>query len=201
MIGIVDYGMGNLGSIANALTYLNKEHFIIRDSRDFSMAAQIILPGVGSFGKAIRNLRKRGLANEIVCHIREGKPFLGICLGYHLLFWGSQEGGGEEGLSVFSGKVVRFESWPGRKIPHVGWNSIRTERPNAFFSCFHGEYVYFLHSYFPVPEDPAIIRTHTSYGGTFTSAMERNNVLACQFHPEKSGRVGLEILKRWAERP
>lgn len=192
--------MGNLGSVCNVLKYLSVDFTISNDKTDLKKAGGLILPGVGAFNRAVSNLRKTGLDEEIIRHIKKGKPFLGICLGLQLLFEESLEGGHTKGLSVIKGNVERFKPDMRLKIPHMGWNSIYTDDEKGFFYEFNNQYVYFVHSYFPKPDDNEAVRTVSSYGNTFTAAVERQNVVACQFHPEKSGATGLNILRKWADK-
>jgi imidazole glycerol-phosphate synthase subunit HisH len=196
LIAVVDYGMGNLGSVANALRFLSLDFFIARNPEDLKKAGRIILPGVGAFGKAMENLKGRDFTGELHAQVKEGKPFLGICLGLQLLFESSSEGGTAQGLGMLKGSVVKFMN-TGLKVPHMGWNSIHTDDSTGLLHGFNGEYVYFVHSYYPVPGEP-LIKTTSAYGVDFTAAVEKDNILACQFHPEKSGKTGLAILKGWA---
>ena len=190
MIAIVDYGAGNLKSVKNALDYLKVDTRITDKKEDILKADRIILPGDGSFGYMIENLQKKGLIEPIKKYINEGKPFLGICLGLQALFEESEESPGIKGLGIFKGKVAKFRKG---KVPQIGWNNIIAKKNGIF----RNGYVYFVNSYYVIPEDSSITATITDYYGDFVSAVKSDNVTAMQFHPEKSGEVGLNILKRW----
>ena len=198
MIAIIDYGMGNLGSVEKALAFLGYESVITDDPSTVLAADGVILPGVGAIGAAMEALSGKGLDKIVHEYIATGKPFLGICLGMQMLFDTSEESfGGEQvkGLSVLPGKVVRFPSDMGLKIPQIGWNDLSSRNP----ILPSGEYVYFVHSYYCVPEREEDIAATTNYGIEYCCSVKRDNVFACQFHPEKSGEVGLRILDRWAK--
>ncbi len=202
MITIIDYGMANLRSVQKAFEKVGHQAIITPDPNRVAEAEKIVLPGVGAFRDAIAKLRSTGLDQPIIEHIRKGKPFLGICLGLQLLFTKSYEDGEYEGLNVFPGEVVRFASLSGLKVPHMGWNSLRI-KPVAqaaphLKGIADGSHVYFVHSYFAVPRDPALTATQTDYPTPFTSAIWRDNVFATQFHPEKSQQVGLAMLHNFA---
>jgi glutamine amidotransferase len=198
-ITIVDYGMANLRSVQKAFEKLGHEAVITSDPHDVDNAERLVLPGVGAFCDAIRRLRETGLAGAVVQHIRRGRPFLGICLGLELLFTRSFEDGEHQGLDLFAGDVVRFATLPGLKVPHMGWNQLRWRRPVPHLADLPQESaVYFVHSYYVMPRDPEIIATETDYPTPFTSAIWSDNVFATQFHPEKSQRVGLQILHNFA---
>lgn len=198
-IVIVDYGMGNLRSVQKAFEKLGHRAVVTGDPGQVADAAKVVLPGVGAFQDAIARLRESGLAEPIVGHVRSGKPFLGICLGLQLLFTKSYEDGEHRGLDLFPGDVVRFPDEPGLKVPHMGWNQLRVRRPAPVFrGMADGSAVYFVHSYYVAPKDPALTATETDYPTPFTSAVWHENVFATQFHPEKSQRVGLEILRQFA---
>ncbi len=191
MIAIIDYGAGNLLSVKNALDYLGAASQITSSSRDVEKAERIILPGVGSFGYMIESLRKLKLEEPIKKALANGKPFLGICLGFQALFEESEESPGIAGLGIFKGKVVKFRQG---KVPQIGWNTIKPKK-----SLFEEGFVYFVNSYYPVPEDKEIIAAITDYFGDFTSAIQKDNITAVQFHPEKSGEFGLALLRRWLQ--
>ena len=198
MIAIIDYGMGNLGSVEKALAFLGYESVITDDPSTVLAADGVILPGVGAIGAAMEALSGKGLDKIVHEYIATGKPFLGICLGMQMLFDTSEESfGGEpvKGLSVLPGKVVRFPSDMGLKIPQIGWIDLSSRNP----ILPSGEYVYFVHSYYCVPEREEDIAATTNYGIEYCCSVKRDNVFACQFHPEKSGEVGLRILDRWAK--
>jgi glutamine amidotransferase len=197
---IVDYGMANLRSVQKAFEKVGHRAEITSDPNRVAEAEKLVLPGVGAFRDAIALLRDSGLATPIVEHIRSGKPFLGICLGLQLLFSKSYEDGEYRGLDLFAGKVVRFKDEPGLKVPHMGWNQLHIRRPAPVLSeTPDGASVYFVHSYYVVPKDRALIATETEYPTPFTSAIWHENVFATQFHPEKSQRVGLAMLRRFAK--
>lgn len=199
MIAIVDYGMGNLRSVQKGLEGVGFEAQITSDPEIIQKAKGIVLPGVGAFAECMLNLERSGLKNEVIRCIERGKPFLGICLGYQLLFSFSEEDGIHQGLGIIDGKVVRLPEQV--KVPHMGWNQviIKKETP-VLDSIPDNSYFYFVHSYYPVPENSGVIATITQYGLDFASSIAYNNVVATQFHPEKSGPLGLKILKnfgRW----
>ncbi|HXG09185.1 MAG TPA: imidazole glycerol phosphate synthase subunit HisH [Gemmataceae bacterium] len=198
-IVIVDYGMANLRSVQKAFEKLGHAAQISGDPDQIAAAGKVVLPGVGAFGDAIARLREAGLVAPLVDHIRAGRPFLGICLGLQLLFSVSHEDGHHAGLDLFPGEVVRFPEVPGLKVPHMGWNQLLIRRPAPLFRGLPEQpAVYFVHSYYPVPADPLIIAAETDYAGLFTSAIWYENVFATQFHPEKSQRVGLTMLRNFA---
>ncbi len=190
MIAIIDYGAGNLKSVKNALDYLNVDSRITDKASDILKADRLILPGDCSFGYAMKNLKKKNLVKSIKQFIAGGKPFLGICLGLQILFEESEESLEVKGLGVFKGKVVKFRKG---KVPQIGWNKIIPKKKGVFRNGF----VYFVNSYYVIPEDKSIIAALTDYYGEFVSAVQCNNITAVQFHPEKSGDFGMAILKRW----
>jgi len=199
-IVIVDYGMGNLRSVQKALEKVGHAASISGDANVISEADKIIVPGVGAFCDAIARLHETQMIEPLVRHIRAGKPFLGICLGLQLLFTKSYEDGEHFGLGVFDGEVVRFGDVPGLKVPHMGWNQIRIRRRAPVLKDIPDDtHFYFVHSYYVVPKDRNIIATETDYPTPFTSMIWQDNVFATQFHPEKSQRVGLELLRNFAE--
>ena len=197
MIAIIDYGMGNLGSVQKALAYLGYDSEITNDPARVMDADGVVLPGVGAIGAAMESLKSKGLDKVVHEYIATGKPFLGICLGMQMLFDTSEESfGGEpvKGLSVLPGKVVKFPSDMGLKIPQIGWNELNSRCeiiPDK-------EYVYFVHSYYCVPDKIQDVAATVNYGIEYCCSVRRDNVFACQFHPEKSGEAGLAILNRWA---
>jgi len=199
-IVIVDYGMANLRSVQKAFEKVGRAAVITGDPNQLAEADQLVLPGVGAFRDAIARLREADLVGPLVHHIRSGKPFLGICLGLQLLFTRSYEDGEHAGLDVFSGEVVRFPDVPGLKVPHMGWNQLRHRQPAPLLRDVpDGAAVYFVHSYYVVPADCQIIATETDYPTPFTSMIWHENVFGTQFHPEKSQRVGLEMLRQFAQ--
>jgi glutamine amidotransferase len=198
-IVIVDYGMGNLRSVQKALEKVGYAADVTSDPNRLGEADKLILPGVGAFRDAIARLREAGLVAPITEHIRAGKPFFGICLGLELLFTTSYEDGQHTGLDLFPGEVVRFAAVPGLKVPHMGWNQLRVVRRAPHLAELPpSASVYFVHSYYVAPKDPALVATETDYPTPFASSIWRDNVFATQFHPEKSQRVGLGILHKFA---
>ena len=203
MIVLIDYGVGNLYSVAKAAAYVGGDVKISSDAADIKRADKIILPGVGAFGDCMKNLEATGLIPTIKQEISSGKPLLGICVGLQILFAGSEESPNVDGLKIFSGRVKRIRAG-NLKIPHMGWNSvsIRNEElgiRNLFKGIDDNSYFYFVHSYHAAPDDKKIIAATTTYGETVTAAIEFENIFATQFHPEKSGDVGLHVLKNFVE--
>ncbi len=196
MIAIIDYGAGNLHSVKNALDYLGADAEITGGKDAILAADKVILPGVGAFGEAMASLRDKGLDDVIRGVIAAKKPFLGICLGLQLLFEESEESPGVRGLGVFRGRVVRIPD-RGLKIPHMGWNDITLAKESRILTG--DPFVYFVHSYYVTTPGAEIISAYTEYGEKMAIAVERDNVFAVQFHPEKSGEKGMEILQRFAE--
>ena len=195
---IVDYGMGNLRSVQKALERVGQAAEVTGDAERIATAPAVVLPGVGAFGACMQNLTRLGLAEPVRATIAAGRPFLGICLGLQMLFERDFEDGLHTGLGVFAGDVVRFPEVPGLKVPHMGWNQVRVaKRVPQLAGIESGTSVYFVHSYYPVPADPAVIATTTTYGPEFASSVAHENVFACQFHPEKSQRVGLRLLENF----
>ena len=196
-VALIDYGAGNLRSVANALKALGQEPAVVANAAQLGDATHLLLPGVGSFGDCMAQLEERGRANLIRDWVTAGRPYLGICLGYQILFDSSDESPGVAGLGLFRGKVKRFDDVPGVKIPHMGWNAARPVRADLKHWSGLGEtpYFYFVHSYFPVPEDDSIVASRTDYASeNFASSIESGAVLACQFHPEKSQDAGLRLM-------
>jgi glutamine amidotransferase len=213
MIAIVDYGMGNLRSVSNAFEAVGHRAVVTRDPRMIANADRVVLPGVGAFGDCMANLDRYGLIDSIRSTVQSGKPFLGICLGLQLLFTESEEFGQHKGLGIIPGTVRRF-SWgpapgglapagpvpvpPALKVPHMGWNQAHLERACPLFDGIADDSEwYFVHSYFVDPSDPSIAATRTTYGFPFVSSIWRGNVVACQFHPEKSQAVGLRLIRNF----
>lgn len=200
MIGLIDYDAGNLRSVEKALEALGETPVITRDKDELLKADKVILPGVGSFGDAMGKLEQYGLVDVIHEIVRKGTPLLGICLGLQLLFESSEESPGVKGLSILPGKILRLPDQPGYKIPHMGWNSLDIREGTRLFDGIgQGSYVYFVHSYYLKAEDEEIVAASTEYTAHIHAAVERGNVFACQFHPEKSSAVGLKILKNFVE--
>ncbi|MDD4095599.1 MAG: imidazole glycerol phosphate synthase subunit HisH [Oscillospiraceae bacterium] len=198
MIDVIDYGFGNIGSVIKALEYIGYSCRIVDDPKGIHAASGVILPGVGAFGAAMDALRRNGLDLAIKEYIASGAPFLGVCLGMQLLFEKSEESGeGTSGLGILPGVVRRFPAEAGLKVPQIGWNCFE-RAPDPVFR--KGDYVYFVHSYYCDPERDGDVAATATYGFEYACAVSRDNVLAMQFHPEKSGEVGLSILNRWARR-
>jgi imidazole glycerol-phosphate synthase subunit HisH len=201
MIGLIDYGMGNLSSVNKALKVVGAVDVkLIKTPEEIDVADAIILPGVGHFGDGMKNLEGRGLANAIKEDISRGKPFLGICLGMQLLMQDSEEAPGVEGLGIFEGSVIKFSQDLKLKIPQMGWNSVSFREPHQCIEGVkNGEYFYFVHSYYVKPLNNEIVLGETGYGIKFCSCIALNNVFATQFHPEKSQDAGLKILRNFVE--
>jgi len=197
MIALIDYGMGNLGSVQKGLERAGIDVRITDSPAVIRDAAGIVLPGVGALVAALENIRGKGLDQVIMEQIRSGKPFLGICLGLQMLFEYGEEGQGAEGLGLFKGKVVRFRH--DLKVPHMGWNQLRfVNRGEVGKDIPDGAFFYFVHSYYVEPEDESIVMTRTDYGIDFVSSITKDNVTAVQFHPEKSQRMGAMLLENFA---
>lgn len=195
MIAIIDYGMGNLRSVQKGLERVGFEAIVTREVGQIRSARGVVLPGVGAFSACMENLGKFGLMEPIREIVREEKPFLGICLGFQLLFSESEEFGRQKGLDIFPGKVVGFHAEENLKVPHMGWNRIDKCQDSPFLEGItSGDYVYFVHSYYVVPEQSSLIATTTDYGQSFVSSIATDRLFACQFHPEKSQELGLRIL-------
>ncbi len=210
MISIVDYGMGNLGSVSKALEKLGIDAKVTSAAKDVDDADGVVLPGVGAFKDCMTNLDKHKLIGPIRKAVSSGKPFLGICLGLQVLMEESEEFGRCEGLGIFKGKVVKFsdeipdpEDQSGKtflKVPHMGWNQIKKAQTLKVLDGIEdGAHFYFVHSYYVDPEDKSIIATTTDYGIDYASSLSKDNLFACQFHPEKSQRLGLKLLQNFGE--
>ena len=197
MIAIIDYGMGNLRSVQAGLEFVGQEAFVTDDPQKIADAPAVVLPGVGAFGDAITKLERTGLGDAFCKAVQSGKPCLGICLGLQLLFSKSDEGGSYDGLGIISGRVTRFSNQ--LKVPHMGWNQIEIKKPDVpiFRDIPDNSYVYFVHSYYVDPEDESFIATTTNYGIDFTSMIAKDNLFATQFHPEKSQKIGLQMLRNF----
>lgn len=200
MIAIVDYQMGNLRSVQKGFEKVGTQAVITSDANQIAEASKIVLPGVGAFGDAIAELRRRELVEPILASIQSGKPFLGICLGLQMLFDRGYEGGEHEGLGVIPGEVIRFKDLPAdHKVPHMGWNEARITNPVPLLNGIpDGTHFYFVHSYYVVPEALDVIAIEADYGHSFCAMIARDNVFATQFHPEKSQQAGLKILANFA---
>ncbi|MEE0105392.1 MAG: imidazole glycerol phosphate synthase subunit HisH [Lachnospiraceae bacterium] len=199
MIAILDYDAGNIRSVEKALQHLGEETILTHDFREIQKAGKVILPGVGAFGDAMEHLKHYELDRAIKEVVAMDKPFLGICLGLQLLFESSDETPGVEGLGILKGNILRIPEEEGLKIPHIGWNSLEFPREGRLFQDLPADpYVYFVHSYYLQAQEPQIVTATCEYGVQIHASVEKNQVFACQFHPEKSGEVGLKILKNFA---
>ncbi len=199
MITILDYSVNNLRSVQKAFEHLGHATRVTADADEVAGAEKLVLPGVGAFGEAMRNMAAKGLIDPIVEHARMGKPLLGVCLGMQLLFDWSEELGVFGGLGILGGGVRRFADAPALKIPHMGWSGLSLPRPSRLFAGLEaGDMTYFVHSYHVLPEDPAIVAATAHHGGTFVAGVERGNIFGAQFHPEKSSAIGLRILDNFA---
>jgi glutamine amidotransferase len=199
MIGIVDYGMGNLRSVQKAFERVGADAQIVDQAEQIKDSCRLVLPGVGAFADAMANLRDQGLVDPIKDFVASGRPFLGICLGLQLLFDSSQEDGQHEGFGLVRGEVARFAEDSGLKVPQMGWNALTWDQPHPLLAGLdQGAHVYFVHSYFAKPSDESTVATRTEYDGAFCSAVAQDNIFATQFHPEKSQGVGLKILENFA---
>ena len=195
MIAIIDYGMGNLRSVQKGLERVGFETVVTRDVSQIQAARGVVLPGVGAFSACMENLNKFRLVEPVREIVRRKKPFLGICLGFQLLFSESEEFGKQKGLDLFPGRVVGFHAEENLKVPHMGWNRIEKTKDSPFLEGIaSGAYVYFVHSFYVVPEDGSVTATTTDYGSSFVSSIATERLFACQFHPEKSQELGLRVL-------
>lgn len=200
MIAIIDYDAGNIKSVEKALISLGEEVLVTSNPNEILTADGVILPGVGAFGEAMEKLHSYGLVEVIKEVAASGKPFLGICLGLQLLFESSEESPGVEGLGILEGKIIRIPEGDGLKIPHIGWNSLTYPNKGRLFSGLEeNSYVYFVHSYYLSAKEQSIVTAVTQYGVDIQASVEKGNVFACQFHPEKSSDVGLKILKNFVD--
>ena len=199
MIAIIDYDAGNLKSVEKALLSLGQECMVTRKAKEILQADKVILPGVGAFGDAMEQLKKYEL-HKVIREVAEKEtPFLGICLGLQLLFEGSEESSGVEGLGLLKGRILRIPDKEGLKIPHIGWNSLDLQGEGRLFAGLPSQpYVYFVHSYYLEAADETIVKATTEYSVSIHASVEQGNLFACQFHPEKSSAVGLQILKNFA---
>lgn len=199
MIGIIDYDAGNIKSVEKAFLHLGEEAVVSRDPKILFEADKVVLPGVGSFGQSMENLEKYGLVSVIKEIIDNGTPFLGICLGLQLLFERSEESPGVEGLGILKGEIRKIPPFPGVKIPHMGWNSLKFQNEGRLFKGIPANtYVYFVHSYYLKAAEPQIVKAVTEYSTCIHASVEKDNIFACQFHPEKSSYYGLKILENFA---
>ncbi len=201
MTGIIDYGAGNLKSLCNTLEAIGADQKLIRQPDDLDGIKTIIFPGVGAFGDCARHLENQELINPLREWIQQDRPFLGICIGFQMLFEGSDESPGCSGLGVLPGQVVRFPDIPGMKVPHMGWNQVhlKDEDDHAWDGLGKSPYFYFVHSYFPQPVNESIIASTTPYGNSFVSSVRRGQLLATQFHPEKSQSAGFRLIRNFLQ--
>ena len=200
MIALIDYEAGNIKSVENALKFLGRETVLTRDRDQIWKADKVILPGVGAFGDAMERIRDYDLEDVIHSVTDRGTPFLGICLGLQLLFEESEESPGAKGLGILPGKVSRIPEGEGRKVPQIGWNDLSYPKKGRLFEDVpEGSYVYFVHSYYLHADDRDIVTARTQYGVAIDASVEKDNVFACQFHPEKSERVGMQILRNFVK--
>ena len=200
MIAILDYDAGNVKSVEKALAFLGEETVLTRDFHEILAADKVILPGVGAFGDAMEHLKRYELDKAIRETVGKRKPFLGICLGLQLLFEGSEESSGVEGLGLLKGGIYRIREKEGLKIPHIGWNSLDLKNNGRLFAGLEkNPYVYFVHSYYLRAAEPSVVKATTEYGVTIDASVEKDQLFACQFHPEKSSATGLRILRNFAE--
>ena len=200
LLGLIDYGSGNLRSVSNALAKIGARVERLDSPNRLGDMDAVVLPGVGAFGDCADQLRQRGLWDPIASWLQADRPFLGVCLGYQLLFESSEETPGVPGFGRFAGKVRRFSA-PGLKVPQIGWNSLQFTQPGArlWRGLENGAHVYFVHSYYPVPADPHAVAATTEYGQPFAAAIEAGNTMGVQFHPEKSQEAGLAMLRNFVE--
>ena len=201
MIAVIDYGVGNLFSIKSSFARIGADVVVTSDKKVIDNADRIMLPGVGAFKDAARKLRETGLGELVKEEVKKGKPVMGICLGMQMLFEKSHEYGEHEGLGILKGEVVPMKGYirAELKVPHIGWNALHIEKPSRLLKyCKEGDYVYYVHSYFASKCDGSVIAT-SEYDKALTAAVEKDNVFGCQFHPEKSGEVGLNILRAFCE--
>ncbi len=194
MITILDYDAGNVRSIGNMLAFLGCDYIITSDEKKIESASALIFPGQGHFKQAVENLKSKNLVEPIKDFITSGKPFLGICLGFQILFEKSEEAPNVEGLSILKGEVKKFDT---KKVPQIGWNKIETTKNNSFLE---NDYFYFVNSYYVKPDDKSIISSYSDYYGKFCASIESKNICACQFHPEKSSDAGINFFKKWIEK-
>jgi glutamine amidotransferase len=201
MIGIVDYDIGNLRSVQKAFQHVGGEAVFVHTPEEIAKCDALVLPGVGAFGDCVRSLAQSGMWDDVIAWAKSERPFFGICVGFQMLFESSEEAPGEKGLGIFAGEVKKFSGKHGLKIPQIGWNNVTVSRPDApqLAGISTGDFVYFVHSYYAAPKDSSIIALESEYGDTFTAAIARGNLVATQFHPEKSQRAGLRMIKNFVE--
>ncbi len=201
MIGIVDYDIGNLRSVQKAFQHVGGEAVFVRTPQEIAQVDALVLPGVGAFGDCVRSLARSGMWDDVLAWAKSEKPFFGICVGYQMLFESSEEAPGEKGLGLFEGQVRKFSDKHHLKIPQIGWNTVNVLQPDAplLNDISTGDYVYFVHSYYVAPADHSLVALESNYGDTFAAAIARDNLIATQFHPEKSQKAGLQIVKNFIE--
>ncbi|MDD5796407.1 MAG: imidazole glycerol phosphate synthase subunit HisH [Oscillospiraceae bacterium] len=201
MIAIIDYGAGNIQSVYKALKFIDCDAVVTKNPDEILKADGAILPGVGSFGDTMDTMQKYGIKDTVIKYTQSGKPFLGICLGLQLLFPKSEESVGAEGLSILQGEIKKIPNNSGElKIPHIGWNNLNIKKHDGLFKGIDGSpYVYFVHSYYLDAQDKDIVSSQTNYGVLIDASVQKDNVFATQFHPEKSGDVGLKMLRNFAD--
>lgn len=200
MIAIIDYGAGNIQSVNKALKHIGCDTVVTRNKDVIMKADGAVLPGVGSFGDTMNTMTQYGIKDTVLDYTKSGKPFLGICLGLQLLFPASEESPEAKGLGIFDGTITKIPSGEGLKIPHIGWNSLDIKKKGGIFKGIEGNpYVYFVHSYYLNASDKSIVSAQTDYGVSIDASIEKDNVFATQFHPEKSGETGLKILRNFAD--
>lgn len=198
MISVIDYGAGNLQSVVKAFQYIGADICVTSDPEELKQADAAVLPGVGAFGDSMKCMKQSHLVNPVLDFIESGKPFFGICLGLQLLFEGSEESPGVSGLGVFRGTIRKIPAETGLKIPHIGWNSLELREQDGIFQGLEpNPYVYFVHSYYLAAEQPEIVSAVTQYGIRIDAAVHHGSVTATQFHPEKSGKTGLQMLRNF----
>lgn len=197
MIAVVDYDAGNVKSVEKAIEKLGAKHVLTSDPEEIRKADAVILPGVGNFGDCVNNLKERGLDTVLKEYAASGKPFLGICVGLQLLFDESEESPGVKGLGILSGKIKKFPASADLKVPQIGWNDIIESKGRLLEGIDRGTYFYFVHSFYLESSDPSIVTSKTEYGVTYDSSVEKGNVFATQFHPEKSSDAGLKVLSNF----
>src|ERR1700761_9355726 len=201
MIGIVDYDIGNLRSVQKALQHVGGDAHFVRTPEEIARVDALVLPGVGAFGDCVRSLAASGMWDDVLAWARSERPFFGICVGYQMLFESSEEAPGEKGLGIFAGQVRKFSDKHHLKIPQIGWNTVTVKQPDAplLAGISNGDFVYFVHSYYAAPSDTSVVALETTYGDTFAAAVARGNLLATQFHPEKSQRAGLQMITNFVK--
>jgi glutamine amidotransferase len=201
MIGIVDYDIGNLRSVQKAFQHEGGEAVFVKTPEEIQRVDALVLPGVGAFGDCVRSLEASGMRDEVVAWAKSGRPFFGICVGFQMLFESSEEAPGQPGLGIFQGEVRKFSEKHHLKIPQIGWNTVTVWRPDSALlaGISTGDFVYFVHSYYVAPRDRSLIALESTYGDTFAAAVVQGNLIATQFHPEKSQRAGLRLVRNFIE--